>query len=108
MAFKKVILAAALAASGAGFGALPAAAEGPVLVKQVPPEYPRGAERRELEGTVDLKFVVDDAGKVASVEIVDASMPGVFDAAATKALQKWKFEAGSPGEGEVTLAFKLS
>lgn len=108
MALKKIILAAALSASSFGLAALPAAAEGPVLVKQVPPEYPRGAERRELEGTVDLKFIVDAAGSVTSVEVTGASMPGVFDAAATKALEKWKFEAGSPGEGEVTIAFKLS
>lgn len=107
MALKKLILAGALAVSTFGIAALPAAAEGPVLVKQVPPEYPRGAERRELEGSVDLRFVVDDAGKVANVEVIGATMPGVFDSAATKALEKWTFEAGSPGEGEVTIAFSL-
>lgn len=108
MVMKKIVLAAFAATAGFGAVALPAYA-GPVLViKQVPPEYPRGAERRELEGTVDLKFVVDDSGKVASVEVVGESTPGVFDKAATKALKQWKFEAGQPGDGEITIAFKLS
>ena len=106
MTLKQVLLVAATAISTLGVGALPAAA-GPVLVKQVPPEYPRGAERRELEGEVDLSFEVDDSGQVANVAVSGATMPGVFDAAAIKALEQWKFEANSPGEGEVTIVFKL-
>jgi periplasmic protein TonB len=107
MAMKKIILAAAAGFAAMGVTTLPAMAEGPVLVKQVPPEYPRGAERRSLEGTVDLSFVVDADGKVASVEVKGASIPGVFDKAAISALEKWVFEKGQPGEGEVTIAFKL-
>lgn len=107
MAIKKIILAAATACAAMGVTTLPAAAEGPVLVKQVPPEYPRGAERRSLEGTVDVAFVVDENGKVASTAVKAASIPGVFDKAATDAVEKWVFEKGSPGEGEVTIAFKL-
>ena len=107
MTFKKVLLAAATAISTLGMGTLPAMAEGPVLVKQVPPEYPRGAERRNLEGTVDLGFEVDADGKVTNVEVVGASMPGVFDSAAVKAIEQWKFEAGQPGPGEITIVFKL-
>ncbi len=108
MAFRRTIMAAAAFASAMGVTALPAAAGGPVLVKQVPPEYPRGAERRELEGTVDLKFTVDESGTVGGIEVVGASMPGVFDSAAEKALEQWKFESGSPGEAEVTIVFALS
>lgn len=107
MTLKNILLAAATAATTLGISALPASAEGPVLVKQVPPEYPRGAERRSLEGTVDLGFEVDADGKIAKVEVLGASMPGVFDSAAIKALEQWKFEKNSPGAGEVTIAFKL-
>ncbi len=107
MAFKQMMLAAATAVAAMGVTTLPAMAEGPVLVKQVPPEYPRGAERRSLEGTVDLSFMVDADGAVSNVEVKGATMPGVFDKAAVKALEQWKFEKGAPGEGEVTIAFKL-
>ena len=100
-------MAAATVTTVFGAGAvLPAAAE-PVLVKSVPPEYPRGAERRNLEGSVDLAFEVNDAGKVESVTVIGATMPGVFDSAATKALEDWKFESGQPGPGEVTIVFDL-
>ena len=108
MALKKMMLVAATSFAAMGVTTLPAMAEGPVLVKQVPPEFPRGAERRSLEGTVDLTFNVDATGKVENVAVKGASMPGVFDKAAIKALEQWTFEKGAPGEGEVTIAFKLS
>ena len=104
MTFKKVLLAAATAISTLGMGTLPAMAEGPVLVKQVPPEYPRGAERAAWK--VRRRISRSD-GKVTNVEVVGASMPGVFDSAAVKALEQWKFEAGQPGPGEITIVFKL-
>lgn len=87
--------------------AAPAQAEVKVL-KQVAPEYPRGAERRELEGAVSLQFDVNDAGKVENVEVTDATVPGVFDKAAIKALNQWKFAKGSPDSGiNVTINFQL-
>ncbi len=87
--------------------AAPAQAEVKVL-KQVAPEYPRGAERRELEGAVSLKFDVNDAGKVENVEVTEATVPGVFDKAAIKALNQWEFAKGSPDSGvNVTINFQL-
>ncbi|HBH91454.1 MAG TPA: energy transducer TonB, partial [Hyphomonadaceae bacterium] len=57
MKLKHAFLAAATAMTAFGVGVAPAMAE-PVLVKQVAPEYPRGAERRNLEGSVELAFEV--------------------------------------------------
>lgn len=104
----KLALSAAVLSVASIFGSTaPALAEAKV-VKQVAPEYPRGAERRELEGSVSMSFDVNDAGKVENIAVTDASMPGVFDKAAMKALEKWKFESGSPDTGiNVTINFQL-
>lgn len=89
--------------------AAPAAAfEDPKVVKAVAPEYPRAAERRQIEGFVTLKLSVDERGKVALVEVVEAEPAGVFDKAATEAVEKWKFESGKPADGLMKrVAFKL-
>ena len=85
----------------------PAFAE-PGVVKQVAPEYPRGAERREIEGTVELTFDVTADGKVENVAVANASVPGVFDKAAIKALSRWKFEQGDPAQGmNISIDFRL-
>lgn len=100
--------AALVAVSAQVFGAAPAMAQ-PELVKQVAPEYPRGAERRNIEGWVTVSFSVDASGAVANTSVVEATPAGVFDAAATKAVSKWKFKPGAPSDAiEVKLEFKLS
>ena len=106
MTLKHALMAAATAMTPIGAGAAPAFA-GPVVTKQVAPEYPRGAERRSLEGTVDLAFEVNASGRIESVEVVGASMPGVFDSAAIEAVEQWEFEENNAGRGEVTIAFQL-
>ncbi|MAP96345.1 MAG: TonB family protein [Ponticaulis sp.] len=107
MTLKHALMAAATAMTAFGVaGVAPASAE-PVLIKQVPPEYPRGAERRKLEGTVDVAFEVSDSGEVQNITVVAESMPGVFDKAAIEAVEQWKFEQGNPGKGEITIAFAL-
>jgi len=107
MKMKLALSAAVLSVATVFATTAPALAEAKV-VKQVAPEYPRGAERRELEGAVSLQFDVNDAGKVENVTVTDATMPGVFDKAAIKALSKWKFEPGSPDAGvNVTINFQL-
>lgn len=107
MTLKNVLMAAATAMTAFGtVGVAPAAAE-PVLIKQVPPEYPRGAERRKLEGTVEVAFDVNASGKVENATVQAESMPGVFDKAAVEAVEQWKFEEGNPGKSVVTIAFAL-
>ena len=85
------------------------AGERPDFVKLVQPEYPRGAERRKIEGWVDVQYTVGVDGKTADATVVSAEPPGVFDAAAIKAVQKWKFEKqGEPISEIVTkVRFKL-
>ena len=59
------------------------------LVRHVPPAYPQGATALELEGTVVLKTVVDDSGKVESVHLIEGN-PALADAA-IRAVQQWRY-----------------
>ncbi|AZU03248.1 TonB family protein [Glycocaulis alkaliphilus] len=60
-------------------------------VTVVAPEYPRGAERRNLEGAVSVRYNVTPEGQVADVEIVEATPAGVFDRAVLRALEQWQY-----------------
>jgi TonB family protein len=59
------------------------------LVHHVPPTLPRGAAAQALEGTVILKTVVDDTGKVESVHLVEGN-PTLADAA-IRAVKQWRY-----------------
>lgn len=74
------------------------------------PEYPRGAERRGIEGRVVLTFSVEADGSVSSAEIIESTPAGVFDRAAMAAVESWRFEpADARTEGHrQSLDFRLS
>jgi len=67
--------------------------EGPKPITRENPEYPKGALRRGVEGSVLLEFTVDGKGNVAAPRVIEATPPGVFDEAALGASSKWKYEA---------------
>jgi TonB family protein len=56
------------------------------------PKYPRVAQRRNLSGWVSVEFTVALDGSVRDVEVRDAEPAEVFDNAAIRAVEKWKFE----------------
>lgn len=58
----------------------------------VPPKYPRGAQRRNQTGFVDVIFAVEPDGTVGEVEVYGAEPEGVFDEAAVEAVRQWEFE----------------
>lgn len=60
-------------------------------VELVAPEYPRGAERRGIEGTVRIAYSIDAGGNVVNAEVVEASPAGVFDRAALAAIENWRY-----------------
>ncbi len=108
--YKTIIQSAVVSAFAlAGIATAPAAdAQEPKLVKAVPPEYPRAAERRQLEGYVTVAFSIDANGKVSGAEVVEADPQGVFDRSAIEAVEQWRFEAGSPTDGvKKKISYKL-
>lgn len=56
-----------------------------------PPVYPAAALRRNIEGWVDLEFVVDDGGRTRDIEIVGAEPPRVFEEAALAAVAAYRY-----------------
>lgn len=64
----------------------------PRPIRQLPPEYPRTARARNIQGGVTLALLVDEAGRVADAQILQSDPPGVFDQAALAAVRTWQFE----------------
>jgi protein TonB len=60
--------------------------------KYVAPRYPRGAQRRNISGWVDVIFTVDIDGSVKDVSVRDSDPGDTFVASATRAVEGWKFE----------------
>jgi TonB family protein len=63
----------------------------PTPVHTTFPKYPWRARTKGIEGFVELAFSLDRKGHVVDIELVDSLPAGIFDQAATRALQKWKF-----------------
>lgn len=61
-------------------------------VRAEPPVYPEEAARKRVEGWVDVEFTVKADGGVRDTLIRDAQPAGVFDQAAIKAVEKWRFK----------------
>lgn len=59
------------------------------LEKSVPPQYPVETHSAEAEGTVLLKEVVDENGKVAGVRLIDGN--ATLAPAAIKAVKQWRY-----------------
>jgi protein TonB len=67
----------------------------PRLLSASPPRYPLMAMRRKIEGNVIVQFTIQPDGSVASVDVVSADPPGIFDQAALAAARSWRFETGA-------------
>ena len=77
-----------------------------VLVK-LPPFYPLGARAREIEGIVELVFIVDVEGSVRNIQVV-SSYPGkIFVESAVNAVKRWKFEPGKKDGQPVVTRVRL-
>jgi periplasmic protein TonB len=63
----------------------------PKAIGLIEPVYPDDAKRRNIEGTLKLMLKIDDLGRVLSAEVVEATPPGVFDAAALAAFRDARF-----------------
>lgn len=73
----------------AGIGA----SDGEMLpLVNVQPTYPTRAAQRGIEGWAQVRFVVTAAGGVRDVEVVDAEPPGIFNSAAVRAAERFRFQ----------------
>lgn len=87
----------------------------PTAISQVPPNYPRRALRKKIEGTVTVEFMVTRSGSVkpGTIVVVESRPEGVFDSAVMRAIQRWRFKTrivdgqAVPFKARQTLEFKL-
>jgi len=84
-----------------------------ITLTRIPPFYPLKAKRRGIHGWVNVKFIVNEQGRVENVSIVKAQPPGVFDESVMRCVSGWRFKPGTV-EGlpvkvwvETTIRFEL-
>jgi protein TonB len=75
--------------------------------KAIELDYPTDALRRGVEGWADVTYVVTAEGKVTTIKVLDSSPKGVFDAAATRALQRMRYQPATQGGKSSAVATKL-
>ena len=63
-----------------------------IALMKVEPEYPRKAAQQGIQGWVKLEFTVLEDGSVDNVKVLDADPRRIFDKAAKRAIQRWKFK----------------
>ena len=62
------------------------------LLSRVDPQYPPEAMRGRQQGWVELEFTVDVDGSISNVSVVASRPTRVFDRAAIRAMQEWRFD----------------
>lgn len=87
--------------------------QAPVATVKTQPVYPYRARRLNLDGEVDVKFLVDTGGRVSRIRILRAAPKGLFDDSVMRALSSWRFTPGKV-EGRpvntwvtTTIAFRM-
>ncbi len=70
----------------------------PELIRGAPPKYPEAAKEAKIEGSMILRVVVTEAGRVTDVEVLEGLDPAL-DLAAVTAVSKWAFNPATNPEG---------
>lgn len=84
-----------------------------IMLVKTPPVYPHSAKRRNIEGWIKVRFVVDEQGQVNRVTVLDAQPEGVFEQSVLRCVASWRFKPGAVGGiavkvlVEQTITFKL-
>jgi TonB family protein len=72
--------------------ALPGPDGAATATQRVPPQYPKAALDKKLDGCVVLSFTIDAEGRPAEVKVEDSQPAGAFDAATLATFPQWRFE----------------
>lgn len=91
-----------------------AAVSEPVLVKEVEPDYPEELREQGVQGTVTVRYTVDENGKVTDAGVARSSGSDVLDDAALRAIRRFRYrpaqQNGQPRPFQKTkqIVFRLS
>jgi len=76
-----------------GMGGFGAPSDGDYLpIVRVQPQYPRRAAERGIEGYAIVELTVTAAGTTTDIRVVEAQPEGIFDRAAIRAAEKFKYK----------------
>lgn len=78
----------------------------PRLLMKSPLDYPSDARQSNISGFVLLKILVSSSGNVENIKVEDSQPQGVFDVAAKKSVQSWRFEPAIV-KGQVVAAWTM-
>jgi periplasmic protein TonB len=88
------VLGGVVGGTGPGTGDEPLRVGGdvkaPQLVNRVEPSYPEAARKARMEGVVILEAIITANGNVEEVKVLKSMNP-LLDAAATRAVQQWRY-----------------
>jgi TonB family protein len=81
-----------------------------IPVHRVNPHYPAEAADKKIQGWVLMEFTINTEGVPTDIRVVESDPPGVFDQAATDALEQWRYRpVETPVEGQkVKLKFNIT
>ncbi len=65
--------------------------QAPQAMSQMRPLYPAHARRRRIEGEVTVLFTVNTEGRVQEIEVLSGEPVDVFETAARRAVDHWRF-----------------
>ena len=66
-----------------------------ITLTRMPPIYPLGAKRRGIEGSVTVRFIVNEQGSVEKTTIIEAQPPDTFEEAVLRCVSGWRFQPGT-------------
>ncbi|QQG65884.1 energy transducer TonB [Desulfobulbus oligotrophicus] len=88
--------------------------DGPLAVlAKASPIYPPAAKRRNIQGWIKVRFLVDERGKVGRIAVLSADPQGVFEESVLRCISNWRFKPGTvkgvavKAMVEQTITFKL-
>jgi protein TonB len=76
-------------------------------VKAIELDYPSEALRGNVEGWVDLSYVVTAEGTVTKVKVLDSNPKRVFDSAATRAIARVRYTPMTQSGKAIAVSTKL-
>ena len=78
----------------------------PIVVKQVPPDYPKELAKKRIKGEAVVEFVVEKDGTVQTGKIVSQT-DELFGRAALACVKKWKFKPGTKAGAPVRVLMQV-
>lgn len=76
----------------------------PKSLKSVRPVYPEYAKNMRIEGYVQVRFILDNKGRVTKSHVIKAVPDNTFENAALKAVNQWKFKPARKDGKDVNVA----